>query len=120
MKKAKKSRTAWLSVAIITLVVTLVSIPLCAITALKESYALMAVFAVIIIHGCYGIGFYSLEFSRANATVKCLLAVDEGRVRYSDISTGTGYNESAVRSSLLRAVKKGFITASLGDERVEI
>lgn len=119
MKKAKRASTVWLFVALVTLFTTLVSVPFCAILALKESYVLMTAFAVVIIHGCYGIGFYTLAYSRAKATFKCILAVQEGKKLYSDISRVTGYNEQAVKRCLLVAVKKGFITASIGEDGIE-
>ena len=121
MKRAKREKGLWLAAAVITLITTLVCVPVCAISALKESYVIVGITAAVIIHGCYGIGFYSLSFSRAKAVCRCILAFDEGKRLYSDISICTGYTEKAVRDSLARSIKNGYIlNATLGDSGVEM
>jgi hypothetical protein len=110
MKGAKKAKRLWLIILLLTLITSLISVPLCAISALKLKYVLTGITATVILHGCYGIGFYFLAYARAKAAHKCIIAIENGANSVLAISEHTGYTEKTVRQSIIKAQKKGYLT----------
>ena len=117
MQRAKKEKTIWLVVGILTSVFGISAIPCIILSALAGEYFWMAVAIAFTAHGFYGVTFYFLAFARAGERLRCVKAFDEGLRSYDKIGDYLLLNEQSTRKILAECLKKEFITGYyLGDE----
>ena len=109
MQRAKKEKTIWLVVGILTSVFGAAAIPCIILSALAGEYFWMAVAIAFTAHGFYGVTFYFLAFARAGDRLRCVKAFEEGLRSYDKISAYTLLTEEATKNLLAECLKKEFI-----------
>ena len=110
MDKAKRTRSIWLTVLILTSLSGVGGLPGIVFTALGGHFFLMALCIALVAHALYGVTFYAIAFANAACDVRVVgVILDYGLDCPPEISQATGIEEKAASESLARCIRKGYL-----------